>query len=388
MAYAVNTAVSHVEAPPIAEAQKWVKPGPRNRDLLNLCQAVPSYPPADALQDEVARAAHEPDTSLYTAIRGLPALREALAHHMAQDYRGTISAEDVAITAGCNQAFAAAVMAVAKAGDNIVVPLPYYFNHAMWLGMLGIEARHVSAFSRDGAWPSAQDAGAVIDGKTRAILLCTPNNPTGAIYPPQVISAFYELAQARGIALIMDETYKDFRPDPAPPHDLFQRPDWRETFVQLYSFSKIFAMTGYRTGSIIAGPAFMAEADKILDTMTICPPHISQRAALFGLGHLDTWKNGKKAMMLARTETLRAALKRPGLTYELVSSGAYFAYLRHPFRGEASKAVAMRLAAEHDLLCLPGSMFGPNQEDYLRLAFANVDQSLMEAVAERLAESQ
>ncbi len=388
MPYAVNAAITRIEAPPITEAMTWVKPTPGNRALLNLCQAVPSYPPAEALQEEVARAARDPETSLYTDILGIPELRAALACHMAEDYAGSVAAENVAITAGCNQAYCVALMTLAKAGDNIVLPVPYYFNHHMWLEMLGIEARLVPGLTAKGPWPDAAAAAAVIDHRTRAILLCSPNNPTGSIYPPEVIGAFYDLAKATGIALIIDETYKDFRPAPAPLHDLFARPDWQDTFIQLYSFSKIFAMTGYRAGSIIAGPGFLAEAEKVLDCVAICTPHISQRAALFGLGHLDGWKNEMKVMMLERGEALRTVFNQPGLAYRLISSGAYFAYVKHPFGGVAAKQVAKRLAGEHDLLCLPGSMFGPGQEDYLRIAFANAEAGVMPLVAERLIESQ
>ena len=93
-------------------------------------------------------------------------------------------------------------------------------------------------------------------------------------------------------------------------------------------------------------------------------------------------------MMAARGDALGAAFGDPRLAYRLVSAGAYFAYVRHPFAGQSAKQVAQRLAGEHDLLCLPGSMFGPGQEDYLRLAFANVEAGAMPAVVERLVESQ
>ena len=130
--------IARVEAPPIAEAMSWIRPGPRNRPLINLCQAVPSYPPAEALQAEMARAgARLPETSLYTDILGLPDLRARLAAHMASDYRGKVAAENVAITAGCNQAFCAAIMALARPGDNVILPVPYYFNHHMWLACWG-----------------------------------------------------------------------------------------------------------------------------------------------------------------------------------------------------------------------------------------------------------
>jgi aspartate/methionine/tyrosine aminotransferase len=93
-------------------------------------------------------------------------------------------------------------------------------------------------------------------------------------------------------------------------------------------------------------------------------------------------------MMRGRLEALRQAFGRPGLNYELVSSGALFAYVRHPFRDQTAKQVAMRLAGEHDLLCLPGSMFGPGQEAYLRIAFANAEATDMETLVDRLMESQ
>ena len=388
MSFAVNPAIARIEAPPIMEAQSWVRPGQRNRKLLNLCQAVPSYPPAAELQQEVARVAPEAATSLYTDIFGLPALRAALAGHMAEDYDGVVAADEVCITSGCNQAFATTLMALAEPGDNVIVPAPYFFNHTMWLGMQRIEARFIPAFGEDHAAPLPEDAGRLIDARTRAIVLCSPNNPTGAIYPPHAIAGFFDLAEAHGIALVIDETYKDFRGTPAPAHGLFVRPGWQKTFVQLYSFSKAFSMTGYRVGSIVAGAAFLAEIEKILDCMTICPAHISQRAALFALTSLNDWKQKTCAIMAGRLAALRRAFEQPELIYKLESSGALFAYVRHPFAGTPAKQVAMRLAGEHDVLCLPGSMFGECQENYLRIAFANAELSDMDLLAERLIESQ
>lgn len=388
MAYPVSSLVARVEAPPIAEAMSWVRQGPRNRELINLCQAVPSYPPAEELQAEFGRIALQPTTGGYTDIYGLAALRAAYAAHLGEDYAASVPSDHVAITTGCNQAFAAAVMSVAKAGDNIVIPVPYYFNHQMWLTMLGIGMRMIPAFGNGRLHPAVEDAAAAIGPDTRAIVLCTPNNPTGAIYPPEVISAFFELAKSRGIALILDETYKDFRPGPAPAHSLFQRPDWSSTLIHLYSFSKVYALAGYRLGAMTAGPDILAEAAKVLDCMTICPPQITQQGVIFALRELEDWKRTKLAMMAHRLAAIRTAFSRKGLSYELVSSGAYFAYVRHPFRGEASKAVAMRLAQEHDVLCLPGSMFGPGQEDYLRIAFANVDAAVMEPLVDRLVATQ
>ncbi|NJM31534.1 MAG: aminotransferase [Rhizobiales bacterium] len=387
MRFRTNLLLSNTDAPPIAEAMTWVRKTEGNRRLLNLSQAVPSYPPAPELTVALAEALREPATSLYTDILGLPELRSALANHFSADYQAQVSPEDVAIVAGCNQAFCAALLALAEPGDNVVLPAPYYFNHAMWLGMLGIEVRAVDCFAGGGPFPALADVERQIDSRTRAIVICSPNNPTGAIYPAELIGALNALAASKGIVLVADETYKDFRDDASPPHHAFKQSGWRESFVQLYSFSKTYALTGYRVGSITASPEFLAEVEKVMDCVAICAPHVGQLAALYGLNHLQSWAAAKRELMASRKAALRKAFGMKGLEYKLMSSGAYFAYVKHPFPDRASKAVAKMLAREHDVLCLPGSMFGPGQEKYLRLAYANVEADAMPLLAERLLES-
>lgn len=387
MNFNANKIIKGIEAPPIAEAMSWISSVPSNRPLINLCQAVPSYPPAESLTDEIGRLAKRPETSLYSDILGIAALRQELAQSLSADYQASIAAENIAITAGCNQAFATTMMALAESGDNVILPVPYYFNHHMWLEMLGIQPRYLQAINSGSTTPVAADAAPLIDERTRAIILCSPNNPTGGIYPAKTIEEFHALAKARGIALVVDETYKDFRADPAPPHGLFKLKDWGDNFIHLYSFSKVYALTGYRVGSVTAGPAFLAELEKILDCITICAPTISQGAALYGLRSLEDWKNQKLATAKEKAAALRQAFTHPGLSYKLLSVGAFFAYIQHPFSDDA-KTVAKRLAQKHDLLALPGSMFGPGQEQYLRLAFANVEAGVMPDVVARLIESQ
>ncbi len=229
---------------------------------------------------------------------------------------------------------------------------------------------------------------ALITPRTRAIALVTPNNPTGAIYSPAALDACFEVAKDHNVALVVDETYRDFITAAGPPHGLFARPDWRATLVHLYSFSKVYCLTGYRVGAVIAGEDLLGEIAKAADCVAICAPAIGQRAALFGIEHLGRWRREKRALMEDRVDALRLAFRRNDLAYELVSAGAYFAYLRHPFGDEASAVVARRLADDHNVLCMPGAMFGPDQEPYLRFAFANLQAEHMPALAERLVASQ
>jgi aspartate/methionine/tyrosine aminotransferase len=256
MSLRLNPLVLGVAEPPIAEAQGWIegRTFPPDRPLLNMAQAVPSYPPADALQELLADVVRRPDASLYTEILGLPCLRSALAAHMGETYGADLGASDFAITAGCNQAFCVAMSALAGPGDEVILPAPWYFNHEMWLQMQGVTPVPLPCGEAAGAMPDPADAAELVGERTRAIVLVTPNNPTGAIYPPELIAAFYELARERNIALVLDETYKDFMPGESPPHDLFKRGDWRDIFIQLYSFSKAYSLTGYRVGSVAAGP--------------------------------------------------------------------------------------------------------------------------------------
>lgn len=386
MPYAVNPDVVAVVEPPIAEAKGWVagRTYPADRPLLDLCQAVPSYPPAEDLRAHLAERVALFETAQYTAIPGIAPLREALAAHMSGVYGASIGAENVLITAGCNQAYALALMALARRGDEVILPLPYYFNHQMWLDALGVTAAHLPFRPDRGGVPDPADAVKLIGPNTRALVLVTPNNPTGAVIPPAVLAQFRDVCAEYGIALVLDETYKDFLDPGEPRHALFRDPAWGDTVVQLYSFSKAFSLTGYRVGSIVAGARFVDQVAKLMDTVSICAARIAQDGALYALRHLLPWADEKRAMMAGRREALLQVFGSGNLGFELVSTGAYFAYVRHPFVGEKAASVAKRLAQEHGLLALPGTVFGPGQDDYLRLAFANLEAERMDEVADRL----
>jgi len=391
MSLALNPDVAAVVEPPIAEAKGWVRGReyPSDRPLLDLCQAVPSYPPAEELRAHLAERVGLFETAQYTQIEGTPALRDALAAHMSDFYGAAIDDRNTLVTAGCNQAYCLAILTLARTGDEVILPLPYYFNHQMWLDSLGIKAAHLPFRPDRAGVPDPADAARLITPKTRAIVLVSPNNPTGAVIPPATLSAFRDLAREHGIALILDETYKDFLPAEAERHGLFADPDWGDTVVQLYSFSKAFSLTGYRCGSIVAGEGFIAQAAKLMDTIAICCSRVAQDGALYALRHLWPWAAEKTAMMLDRRAALERVFAASGtgggnLGFELISTGAYFAYVRHPFADQPAAAVAKRLAQEAGVLTLPGTVFGPGQDAYLRFAFANLEAERMEILGERL----
>jgi hypothetical protein len=249
--------------------------------------------------------------------------------------------------------------------------------------MLGIEARALPCDSETGFVPDPEEAERLIDGATRAIVLVTPNNPTGAVYPDRVIQAFADVCRRRGLWLVVDETYRDFLPPSLERgHGLFMG-DWRGHVIQLYSFSKAYCIPGYRLGAVVADAPVIGELSKILDCVQICPPRAGQRAAAWGIGALGQWREENRREMHRRAEAFRRALGQSP-DWRVDSVGAYFAYVRHPFEGRTAAAVAERLAVERGVLGLPGSWFGPGQENHLRLAFGNVDREVIAGLAERL----
>lgn len=389
MNFSVNPLVGATEAPPIAEAASWRRPDNFGADmpLIDVCQAVPGYPPDERLRTHLAEVALVGDSAFYTAVEGIPELRAALAADISVTYGGGhVVPENVLISSGCNQAFFLTMIALAPAGSSVILPTPWYFNHKMTLDMLGIEAIALPCSAEDGMLPDLEMAATLIRQNTRAIVLVTPNNPTGAVYPADLLKGFLELTEEHGMALVLDETYRDFlTPDAGAPHTLFSDPGWPDAgLVHLYSFSKVFSLTGYRAGALVAAPSFVDEVAKVMDCVSICAPSLAQSAALFGLGNLDDWRRDKRLLMADRVAAFSKAIDGHNAGYKVRSIGAYFAYVEHPFTDQDAKTVAMRLAAEQNLLCLPGSMFGPDQNRMLRFAFANVEASVMPEIATRL----
>jgi aspartate/methionine/tyrosine aminotransferase len=382
---AINPLVADTGTPPIPEAQGWMARyrggfGP----AINMSQAVPGHPPHPEFMARLVEAAGSVDATKYGPITCDADLRETYAAHLSALYGGPIEPADVAITAGCNMGFVVALMMLAKAGDNILLPSPWYFNHEMTAKMLGIEARALPCDSGAGFVPDPDAAERLIDACTRAIVLITPNNPTGAIYPDRVIQAFASLCRRRGLWLVIDETYRDFLPPSLDrAHGLFERGAWRDHVIQLYSFSKAYCIPGYRLGSVVADAGVVGELTKILDCIQICPPRIGQRAVTWGIDALTEWREANRGEMHRRAEAFRRALGQSP-EWSVDSVGAYFAYVRHPFAGRSAEEIAEALAVERGVLALPGSYFGPGQHSHLRMAFGNLEADRIETLGERL----
>ena len=366
-------------AAPIPTAKAWAsRYDGRCGPAIDLTQAVPGYPTHPDLAARLAEGAESPIQARYGTIDGDEALRSALAADINRVYGADLGAGDVAITAGANLAFTMAITVLCGTGDQVMLPVPWYFNNAMALTMQGLEPLPLPCLAEDGFAPDPDRAAALMTDRTLAVVLISPNNPTGAVYPPDVIARFAALCRERGVWLIVDESYRDFLPADTQPHTLFQDTAWRDGLIHLYSFSKAYCIAGHRVGAMVCGPRVRTELNKVLDTMQICPPRGPLPGLTWAIDNLHDWKQGNRAIIAERAKLFRdgvGALQ----DWHIDALGTYFAYLRIPDGPRDATAVGEALATQCGLLSLVGPFFGPGQDRHLRLAFANAG---LEAIAE------
>jgi aspartate/methionine/tyrosine aminotransferase len=380
-----NSLVEGLSPPPVPAVAAWGRAYDGSQGpLLDLSQAVPGYPPHPDMLRLLGEAASSRAFTGYGPIEGEAALRQAYSAHVAAVYGADIGMGNIHITSGCNQAFVCATMAVARPGDTVLMTDPFYFNHDTSLAMLGIRTAFVRCSADTHFLPPLDALAAAIAPQVRALALVSPNNPTGAIYPPSLLEAIFRLCREKGIWLILDETYRDFLPEAyAMPHGLFQLAGWEDTLISLYSFSKSFCIPGHRLGAITAGSKVIGQVTKIMDNLQICAPRAAQAAVAEALPILADWREENRVEIGRRADILKTVMAAvPDWTVDAV--GGYFAFVRHPFAGVGSAEVAERLARRAGITCIPGVYFGPTQDGYLRFAFANADAPTIGRLGERL----
>jgi len=379
-----NVHVNTLDAPPIPRIYQAAQlysgeKGP----VIDMSQAVPGYPPPDAMLNALGTAAANPSYLGYGDIEGEAVLRSAYADDLFYTHGSVVAPDQIMITSGCNQAFVTAAITVASPGQSVLMVTPWYFNHESTLAMFGINTEYVAVDSATGFLPCPQTMKAAITPEVKAVVIVTPNNPTGAIYPPSLIREISALCAAEGIWLIIDETYQDFLPDDSgPAHDLFSDKS-QEHVIGLSSFSKSFCIPGHRLGVVVASVVVIEQMTKVMDNLQICAPRAPQVALAECMQELRTWRESNRQIIVQRAITLKAAMKATP-DWRIEAMGAYFAYIRHPFGDQSSLRVSEKLARKLGIITLPGEFFGPGQKPYVRVAFANVESSVIESLPLRL----
>ncbi len=371
----ISPRVEQVQPPPITEVKRWIadKSYTQERPLIDLCQAIPSYAPPGELIQYLQKSLEDPLVYKYSPDEGLPEVRAEVCRWYQRFYQAAPTPDNLCLTIGASQAFWLAIVGLCQPGDEVIIQIPAYFDHLMGLQSLGINPVCTQFHPSTHGQPDLEEIASLITPRTKAILLVTPSNPTGAVTPPELINCLFELAKEKQIALILDETYNAFVG--SIPHQLFARDDWEEHFIHIASFGKTFALTGLRCGALVAANEFIENALKLQDSMVVCTSKPAQLALHYGCQYLDQWVMDNTKMMKQRHDSFKSQFIEADTPFKLVASGSFFAWIEHPWADKTGRQAAYKLATEQDLICLPGEAFGPGLENYLRLAFGNIETS-------------
>ena len=353
-------------------------------DVVSLGQAVPFYLPPESALKAAHAALERPDVHRYTTDPGRPSLRRALAERLLHDERIDCGPDDLLITAGANHAFTTALTTLVSAGDEVVLPSPYFTNHQMAIQAVGAVAIEAPVADRDTYSVTWDDLAPALNARTRAVVLCNPSNPTGAPVKAAMGARIVEELASRDILLISDETYMNFVYDDRH-WSAASVAQWRRNVIVIGTFSKSFAMMGWRVGFMLADASICAEATKVQDAMIICAPTISQIAVEAAVR--DDWdypRTFHRELSDRRQRLSEALAPVPTLSWT-PTNGGFFAFVR--VKGcDNSSELALRLLDEAHVVTIPGSSFGRSGEGCLRLSYGSVDDEALSKAIARLTE--
>lgn len=338
--------------------------------VISLGQALPFYPPPPSALHAAEAALRAPDVHSYSTDPGRPSLRRLLAERLGQHVGIQCGFEDLVMTAGANHGFATALTTLVSPGDEVVLPAPFFTNHDMQVrasGAIPIEAPLADQNTYCLTW---DDLAPAITPSTRAVVLCNPSNPTGAPVSAAHGQRIVQELANRDVFVISDETYMQFVYG-ADHWSAASVPDWRRNVVVIGTFSKSFAMMGWRVGFVLADRAICEQATKIQDAMIICAPMISQIVAEGPVR--DEWEYPRqfhRELVRRRQLVAERIAAMPALTWS-PSGGGFFAFTRVAGCTD-STALAERLLEEAHIVTIPGAAFGRSGEGCLRLSFGSV----------------
>ena len=358
---------------------------------ISLGQGVVSYAPPPEAFAAIARFAAEPANHKYQPVAGIPTLLDALAKKLAAENSiatGPAHGNALMVTAGGNNAFIAAVLAIADPGDEFILPVPYYFNHEMAITMANCRPVLVPTDARYQL--DVDRVRAAITPRTRAILTVSPNNPSGAVYPEATLRAVNALCAERGLFHISDEAYEHFTYDGARHFSAASIPGAAAHTISLFSLSKAFGFASWRIGWMVFPQILEAALRKIQDTLIICPPVISQHAAVGALAAGTPFVREKLrglAEVRAIVQRELAALAADGLCDTPDAQGAFYFLLRLKNTARPPLEIATRLIREHGVAVIPGNAFGldPASGCHLRVAYGALEKSTAAEGIARLA---
>ncbi len=350
---------------------------------VSLGQGVAYYgPPPEALET-VQQFQTDPANHKYTLVQGIDPLLKVIRHKLLEE--NGIALDDtqrIVVTAGGNMAFMNALLAITDPGDQIILQLPYYFNHEMAISMVNCEAVCVPTNEH---YQLQLDAlrNAITD-RTRAIVTVSPNNPAGVVYAESDLRAVNALCREAGIYHISDEAYEYFTYDGARHFSPGSIADSGEYTISLYSLSKAYGFASWRIGWMVAPDHLYTAIKKAQDTILICPPVVSQYAAVAAMQVGSAYCREKLGTMTATRRIIRNALNELGELVTLPRSDGAFYFLLRVRTDMDAMTLAERLIREHRVAVIPSTAFGLTTGCYMRLSYGALDEEIAAEASRRL----
>lgn len=352
-------------------------------NVISLGRGDPDLPAPPHVVDAARQALAEGATH-YSPIRGLDALREAIAVKLRRENQIEADPDrEVLITTGSQEAVVVTLLALLDPGDEILLPNPHYFAYENAVHYVGGRVIPIPTYAQDEFQPQAEVIARCITPRTKAIALVTPNNPTGAMYSREVLESIGELAVQRGLYIISDELYEKLVFD-AEHFSIASREDFRERTVTINGFSKSFQMTGFRVGYLTGPAPFVEAAHLIKRTLTICAPTASQHAAIAALTGPQESMVAAHATYVERRNACFDRLETLGVPF-FHPPGTFYIFLDVSKSNTSSLEVCQRLLSDAAVLAYPGSTFGEQGEGYIRISLLADTPRLLEGL-DRIAE--
>ncbi len=375
-----NSRMNRVQSPIIPIVGQLIKENP---DTISLGQGVVFYPPPPEAIEKISEFLNHSHNHQYKSVQGIHSLRNQIVTKLQEDNNIKINNNrSIVVTAGSNMAFMNAVLAITHPEDEIILNTPYYFNHEMAITMASC---HPILVNTDNNYQlSCEKIKAAITPKTRAIVTISPNNPTGVVYSESSLREVNQLCREKGIYHISDEAYEYFTYDGIKHFSPSSIIDSDAYTISLYSLSKAYGFASWRIGYMVVPNHLLEAVKKIQDTILICPPVISQYAAV---GALNVGKSYCEKY-ITEIEKVRNIFINHLQTLDdictLVSSeGAFYFFLKIHTNMKDFELVK-KLIENYQIAVLPGETFGIEKGCYLRIAYGALQQETAILGIERL----
>ncbi|RJR50341.1 MAG: pyridoxal phosphate-dependent aminotransferase [Desulfobacteraceae bacterium] len=355
---------------------------------ISLGQGIPSFATPSFIREAVIDALRTDEAiGKYSLQPGMPRLKNAISNRLREKGIRTDPETEIFVSCGAMEAIAAALSTIVERDDEVLLPSPNYSSHIEQILFAEGMPVFVPLIEKEGWRLDIDGFKKRLTSKTRAIVLCNPMNPTGAVFSREELLSLAEIAVSRDLFIIADEAYDFLIYDDLPYFSLASIPELRDRLIACFSFSKIYCMTGWRIGYMVASSRVIDQVLKVHDAFAICAPTISQYAALAALnatngrdGEGDLFIKNLVKELSARREVACTRLDMLSHLFHYEKpKGAYYVFPRIVPEGIGDMDLALKLLYEARVITIPGSGFGPTGDGHIRISFGAAQEDLNKA---------